>query len=349
MTLWRIRATVDDRPGYLSVLTASLALRSVNILAVQVHTTEDGAVDDLIVDAPESLGEADLLAAVARGRGQDAFVARADVQGLADQPTRALALAGRLVQDPEGLGEALAALLDATDVRWRPEPLTDRPGVTGGRMTLADPAGGSFEVLRALPAFTPGEYARARALVEVTAAAVRRRRDHVTLLLADGAEVVLRPADADDLGAVAELHDRCSPATLRRRYLGAGAPSAARLRRMLEPAGGATLVAVAEDGRVVAIAGLRTEGDLGEVTVLVEDGRQRRGLGTALLRRLIGHAGRAGIAALVAHTEADDVALLRTARRLGEARVEPDGALVSVVLPVSGRRPVTDGTPAAQS
>ena len=54
MALWRIRATVDDRPGYLSVLTASLALRSVNILAVQVHTTEGGAVDDFLVDAPDT-------------------------------------------------------------------------------------------------------------------------------------------------------------------------------------------------------------------------------------------------------------------------------------------------------
>ncbi|MFD0785904.1 ACT domain-containing protein, partial [Micromonospora azadirachtae] len=64
MTLWRIRATVDDRPGYLSVLTASLALRGVNILAVQVHTTERGAVDDFLVDAPDTLAEADLVAAV---------------------------------------------------------------------------------------------------------------------------------------------------------------------------------------------------------------------------------------------------------------------------------------------
>jgi len=52
MALWRIRATVDDRPGYLSVLTASLALRSVNILTVQVHATEAGAVDEFLVDAP---------------------------------------------------------------------------------------------------------------------------------------------------------------------------------------------------------------------------------------------------------------------------------------------------------
>ena len=57
MALWRIRATVDDRPGYLSVLTASLALRSVNILAVQVHTTEAGAVDDFLVDTPDTMSE----------------------------------------------------------------------------------------------------------------------------------------------------------------------------------------------------------------------------------------------------------------------------------------------------
>jgi UTP:GlnB (protein PII) uridylyltransferase len=76
VALWRIRATVDDRPGYLSVLTASLALRAVNILAVQVHTTEAGAVDDFLVDAPDALGEAELLAAIARGRGREAYITR---------------------------------------------------------------------------------------------------------------------------------------------------------------------------------------------------------------------------------------------------------------------------------
>src|SRR5919107_5822163 len=159
MALWRIRATVDDRPGYLSVLTASLALRSVNILAVQVHTTEAGAVDDFLVDAPDTMSEADMLGAITRGRGRDAFVARAEAQGLADQPTRALALAGRLVPDPDALGESLVALLDADEVRWRPEAAPGQ-GFAGGRMTLADPAGGGFEVVRGEPAFTPAEYAR---------------------------------------------------------------------------------------------------------------------------------------------------------------------------------------------
>ncbi len=348
MALWRIRATVDDRPGYLSVLTASLALKSVNILAVQVHTTEGGAVDDFLVDAPDTMTESGLLAAVTKGRGRDVFVARAEAQGLADQPTRALAMAGRLVHEPDALGETLVAMLDATDVRWRPHPAYDQPGVHGGRMTLADPAGGSYEVLRALPAFTPAEYARAQALVELAAAITRHQRENVTFMLPDGAELTLRPAAADDLAAVRELHDHCSAGTLRRRYLGGGSPTEARLRRLrrlLEPAGGVTLLAVAPGGRVVAMASLLAEGDLGEVSILVEDSWQRRGLGTALLRRLRTHAERAGFAAVVAHTGADNVAMLRTLRRLGHGPLERDGALVSVTLPASAQ-PVNDETPA---
>ncbi|MEU4688062.1 GNAT family N-acetyltransferase [Actinoplanes sp. NPDC023714] len=345
MALWRIRATVDDRPGYLSVLTASLALRSVNILAVQVHTTEEGAVDDFLVDAPDTLGEAGIMAAVLKGRGRDAFVTRAEAQGLADQPTRALALAGRLVHEPDTLGETLVALLDATEVRWRPGTVTEPAGFHGGRMTLADPAGGSYEVLRALPAFTPAEYARAQALVEIAGAVVRQQREHVTLLLADGAELVLRPATKDDLPAVRELHENCSATTLRHRYLGGSVPGDGRLGRLLEPAGGVTLLATTPAGAVVAMANLITEGDLAEVALLVEDDWQRRGLGTALLRRLHSHAERSGFAAVVAHTGAGNVAMLRTLRRLGAGSIERDGALVSVTVPAAGR-PVGDETPA---
>jgi len=348
MALWRIRATVDDRPGYLSVLTASLALRSVNILAVQVHTTEAGAVDDFLVDAPDTLSEADLLGAIARGRGRDAFVARAEAEGLADQPTRALALAGRLVHDPDALGEALVALLDAAEVRWRPEPLTGRPGFDAARMTLSDPAGGSYEVLRDRPAYTPAEYARARALVEISGSVARHQREQATLLLPDGAELTLRPATRDDLDGVRALHERCSAATLSSRYLGGGAPGDARLRRLLEPAGGRTLLAVTADDRVVAMASLLAEGDLGEIAVLIEDDWQRRGLGTALLRRLFAYAGRGRFAALVAHTAADNVAMLRTLRRLGAGPADRDGTLVSVTLPLPGHDPVGDEAPASR-
>ena len=180
MTLWRIRATVDDRPGYLSVLTASLALRGVNILTVQVHTTEQGAVDDFLVDAPDTLDEAELVAAVERGRGRDCWVARSEARGLADQPTRALGLATRLVRDPDATGEALRTLLGADAVSWRPASAGVERGITGAAMLLADPAGGSFALRRAAPAFTPAEYARAQALVELAATVVApgRRPGH---------------------------------------------------------------------------------------------------------------------------------------------------------------------------
>lgn len=343
MALWRIRATVDDRPGYLSVLTASLALRSVNILAVQVHTTEAGAVDDFLVDAPDAMSEADLLAAVTRGRGRDAFVSRAEAQGLADQPTRVLALAGRLVHEPDALGEALVSLLDATEVRWRPDPPAGRSGFEHERMVLADPAGGSFEVLRRRPGFTPAEYARAQALVEVSGALIRQRAEQATLLLPDGAELLVRPATAEDLDAVVRLHARSSVSTRQQRYRTGQVPPESRLRQLLEPSRGLTLLALSDD-QAVAMANLVVEGDLGEVALLVEDRWQRRGVGTALLRRLLAYAEAAGTAAVVAHTGADNVAMLRTLRRVGGTGGDRDGSMLSVTLPTTRIQPAPHQT-----
>jgi RimJ/RimL family protein N-acetyltransferase len=359
MTLWRIRATVDDRPGYLSVLTASLALRGVNILTVQVHTTEAGALDDFLVDAPAALTAADLVAAVERGRGRACWVARSEAKGLVDQPTRALGLAARLARDPDSLGELLRMLLDADEVTWRPvataPPMAAaradapprRAGVQG--VCLPDPDGGSFEVLRAEPSFTPAEFARAQALVDLAAAMARRAAERVTLVLSDGAELTLRPATAEDLSAVRAMHERCSPRTRHRRYLaGSGVPSAARLGRLLSPARGMTQVAVTglSDGqpeRVVAVANLVSEGELGEVALIVEDAWQHRGVGTAMLRRLVRHAAAAGYAALVAHTHADNVRMLRTIDRVARSgSVERDGSLLTVTVPL-----VADPAPAA--
>ena len=210
MALWRVRATVDDRPGFLSVLTASLALRAVNILAVQVHTTEAGAVDDFLVDAPDAMTEADLRAAVERGRGRDALVVPAAAQGLVDPPTRALGLAGRLIREPDALGDTLRALLDADTVTWRPAPSPAPTGLRRDTMLLPDPAGGRYEVRRAAPPFTPAEFARAQALVEVATVAAERVAEHATLILPGGAELTVRPAGRDDLPAVLAMHDRCS-------------------------------------------------------------------------------------------------------------------------------------------
>ncbi|GIJ80313.1 Ribosomal protein S18 acetylase RimI [Micromonospora phaseoli] len=346
MTLWRIRATVDDRPGYLSVLTASLALRGVNILTVQVHTTERGAVDDFLVDAPDTIDEADLIAAVERGRGRDCWVARSEARGLADQPTRVLGLAARLVHDPDATGEVLRALLGADEVTWRPAPAVARPGIDGTTMLLADPNGGSYTLRRVAPSFTPAEYARAQALLELGATAARRSGEQVTVVLPDGAELIVRPAVADDLTAVVELHQACSARSRQRRYLGGAAqPSPARLRRLLEPARGLTLVAVTTGSggaaeSVVAMANLLAEGDEAELALLVRDDWQQRGLGSTLLRRLTRQAESAGYAAMVLHVQADNAPMVRTLRRLSRpTAVERDGPLLTMTVPLVAEVP----------
>ena len=165
MTLWRVRATIDDRPGFLAVLAASLALRSVNILSVQVHTTEAGAVDDFLLDAPEAITATDLLEAVRRGRGRDPWVALADVRGLVDEPTRVLALAARVVADRDALEDALGQLLGDCEISWRAGGGNQPDGYTATAMRLHDPGGGVLLIHRSEPAFTPAEYARAHALV----------------------------------------------------------------------------------------------------------------------------------------------------------------------------------------
>ncbi|WBB81723.1 GNAT family N-acetyltransferase [Micromonospora sp. WMMD882] len=355
MTLWRIRATVDDRPGYLSVLTASLALRGVNILALQVHTTEAGAVDDFLVDAPDTIDEADLLAAVERGRGRDCWIARSEARGLVDQPTRVLGLATRLVRDPDATGEALRALLGADAVTWRPVRSAEAVGVDRARMRLADGVGGVFELSRPAPDFTPAEYARAQALVELAATAARRAAEQVTLVLPDGAELGVRPAGPDDLPAVLRLHEQCSARTLHRRYLSeAGRPSPDRLRRLLDPARGMTLVVVEADSpgtgesvgvdssgageSIVAMASLLGEGDQAEAALLVNDDQQRRGLGGALLRRLLAHADGAGYAAVDLHVHASNAPMLRMLHRLGRPlTLDRDGPLVTVTFPLAVR------------
>lgn len=339
MALWRVRATVDDRPGYLAVLAASLALRSVNILAVQVHTTQAGAVDDFLIDAPDGLTERDLRAAIEKGRGRDAWVAPADAHGLVDPPTQALGHAGRVAAAPEALGEVLAALLGC-EVTWRPVRQPQRFSPT--ELAVPDPYGGMLSLTRDTPVFTPAEFARAQALAEIAGQVVTGQLALANLLLPDGTELVLRPAYPGDLEEVAAMHARCSANALYRRYLAGSRPTSAQLVRLLEPRRGATLMAVTPGAQIIGVANLVGEGELAEAAVLVQDDWQRRGIGTAMLRRLLTMARPAEFAAVLVHTHADNTPMLRTVRRLAsmvgaEPAYDRDGPFVTATLGLNAR------------
>lgn len=175
-----------------------------------------------------------------------------------------------------------------------------------------------------------------------TRRAGRGLADPVVLGLPDGTELGVRSAVGDDLPGLVDLHERCSARSRNRRYHGGAARLApARMRRLLEPARGVTLLATptvshSPTAPVVAMANLLGEGDTAEVALLVRDDWQRRGLGSALLRRLVWQAERSGYAALGLHIQAENTPMLRAVDRLERpATIDRDGSLLTLTVPLT--------------
>jgi hypothetical protein len=172
--LWRVRTAVRDHPGSLAALAASLAGHGLNILSVQVHAVADGAVDEFLLQAPSGTARRDVVVATETGGGRDVHALRADLHDLIDVPTRVLTLAAQVTSTRTQLAAALRALLGASTVcrQDRTGGSQGEPdGVHGTTMRLGDPAGGVLTLERAALAFTPAEFARARALRDLAPAA----------------------------------------------------------------------------------------------------------------------------------------------------------------------------------
>jgi GNAT superfamily N-acetyltransferase len=334
--LWMVRATVDDVPGRLAVLAASLARRAINILSVQVYLTPEGPVDEMLVAASPDLSAADITAAVVDGGARTPVVSVADAHALVDAPTRALTLATRLVRTPDDLAAVLSSLLPEAHLVWRAEPpaareLAERPSAPGhedtpSQLWLTDPSGGGYVLTRPAMPFTPAETARAYAMVDL-AVAVLTTPAHTPapgrlVVLADGTEITLRPAGPDDIAAIAELQSRCSLAS--RRY-----------RNRLEA--GHTLVAEDADGRVIAAGSLSWEVDGAALSLLVDDGWRRRRIGSLLAKRLVAMALDAGISRIRATVHTSDTASVRImsglAHRLHREYDEGVLTLIATVVP----------------
>ncbi|GAA2479135.1 GNAT family N-acetyltransferase [Streptomyces thermolineatus] len=321
-TLLRLRTTVRDAPGSLASLCAVLARLGVDILTLQTHPLSDGTVDEFLVRAPRTLSCDELRQAVEEAGGRDTWMENADTHDLVDVPTRMLDLAARTALDAAELPLALRRLFGRCTIRSLPphrvpgeHPAEDVLEDTV--MRLRDPSGGSITVERPYLPFTPTEFARARALVELDARLglrVPRARDVLTL--AEGNEVTVRRGGPEDLGAAVAMHRRCSRLTLARRYHGPVKDADLFLKHLLSPRFGQTLVAEAADGTIVALAHLMWDGDETEIALMVEDDWQRRGIGGELLRRLVALARRAGCGSVYAVTQHDNTGMVAAMRGL---------------------------------
>lgn len=347
--LWRMRTTVRDEPGALAALCTALAARDVDILTLQTfplgHRPDDAprgwTVDELLLRAPREL-TADELTDLATAAGcTDTWLGRAVPHDLVDATTRALHLATRTALDSAELPLALRQLLGRCTIRALPGGAV-RGGAAGSpvppegvfeehTLRFPDPSGGALLVERSEPPFTPTEFARARALVELDEQLGRQTpRQQDALALPQGGEITVRRADVRDLDAARAMHARCSPATLARRYHGPVHDADSYLRHLLSPRFGRTLAAETASGRLVALGHLLWDGDETEVALLVEDGWQRRGVGAGLLRRLVEMAGEARCAQVYAVTQASNTGMAALMRGLGlplEHQVE-EGTLV---------------------
>ncbi|WP_103513144.1 GNAT family N-acetyltransferase [Streptomyces sp. SM13] len=325
--LWRMRTTVRDAPGSLAALCVALSGLRVDILTLQTHPLAQGTVDEFLLRAPVSLPAQELSREIATAGGASTWIERADAHDLVDTPTRVLSLATRTALDAAELPLALRQLLGRCTIHSLPAvSVTGR--ATGQSapvegvleetvMRLRDPSGGVIAVERPYLPFTPTEFARARALVELDARlGPRVPRSEDVLTLPEGNEITVRRADRGDLAAARAMHDRCSQRTLGLRYHGPVQDADRYLDHLLSPRFGRTLAVQTASGKLVALGHLLWDGDETEVALLVEDDWQRRGIGSELLGRLVALAVEAGCDSVYAVTQSHNTGMVAAMRAL---------------------------------
>ncbi|SEO28365.1 Acetyltransferase (GNAT) family protein [Actinacidiphila rubida] len=340
--LWRMRTTVADAPGSLGRVCTALAASRVDIVTLQTHPLAEGTVDEFLLRAPAALPAAALVLTVADAGGRDTWLERADAHDMVDAPTRMLTLATRTALDAAELPLALRQLFGRCTIRSTPatpgaEPAED--ALESTEMRLRDPSGGTITVRRDYLPFTPTEFARARALVELDARLGVRMPGGVNVVtLPGGNEITVRRAGPEDRAAALAMHDRCSPATLAMRYHGPAADADRYLTHLLGPRFGRSLAVETASGRLVALGHLLWDGDENEVALLVEDAWQRRGIGGALLRRLVELAAEAGRESVYAVTQAGNTGMVAAMRELGlplDYQVEDATLVITASLPTA--------------
>ncbi|WP_020578174.1 GNAT family N-acetyltransferase [Actinopolymorpha alba] len=336
MTLWQVRTRVRDIPGTLAQLATRLSRVGGNVVGIDVHGCDTAHVhDDLFVDVPATLTSDELRAALAEAVDTSASddevrVRRARAQELVDGPSHALRLAAQLVADPSALPSLLCQLLGGDSAEF----CGHCPDETPHQLVVPAPGHGGFVVIRrAWAPFTLIERARVARFVAVIATMERRRAfADSRAILPDGTELRIRAGRDSDVGHVADLLERCSADTRQLRFMSTEERLPAEwLRRLAAPSTGFSVLAFADSGELIGMAQClpydqegsrdagRAKGSRSEIGLLVEDGWQRRGVGTLLLRTLVNRGRTEGVDEIVAVSLSQQAGTERVFARAGLA------------------------------
>jgi ribosomal protein S18 acetylase RimI-like enzyme len=192
--LWRVRATLPDRPGALAALTAECGKSEVNILGFQVFRGDELVTDELVLDSPTGWADSDIRGLVERAGGDAVSAVPCTDAALADQPTRYVRAATAVLQVPASFPDVLAHLFDA-----EAEPAAEEADLDVLEVTVADV---DVQVRRTTP-FTDTERARAEAMASLVDGVLARAHGPATAPPAAGAapEVVV---DGDEIATVVD-------------------------------------------------------------------------------------------------------------------------------------------------
>lgn len=174
-----------------------------------------------------------------------------------------------------------------------------------------------------------------------------RLRQAITLPLTDGTSVCVRPIHPEDAGRLQVFHTRLSPNSIYLRWLAAHpvlSPAEAAQLSDLDYRTRMAYVATTGAGEAEAIVGVARYGlvrpddpDDAEAAVVVEDAYQSRGLGWALLGRLMRYARAMGVRTWVAEINAGNARMLRFIERGGlPVTRRLDGGAWQVRMDISG-------------
>ena len=156
-------------------------------------------------------------------------------------------------------------------------------------------------------------------------------------VLKDGRTIHLRPIRPDDLDAMMDMWSRLSQETIRLRFFAPRKMDREQMRYFTEVDYDTRFAVVAErSGRITGVARfdrLPEAPHTAEFAVLVEDAEQGRGLGTALLRALLGPARELGVTHFHGDVLSENRAMLRVLRDAGlQPELRETGGVVETVF-----------------
>ncbi len=322
--LWRIRVDVPDRIGAIEQLARTLT--SLNAFVIMVVTPGDDPDEwrtiDLLVSCPDSLGAAELRDS-AGAVGRNVYVREGSDDDRLDVATRVLDGVAEIIRNPRGAPEQVARLVEADSYEFA-DAVSGSDDATDVLRLQWTPTR-HVVLRRAWAPFIRSEQLRASAAMRLASTMASSAGDLEALgwvePMRGGGTVWMRLARPEDVEAVTAMHERSTERTIHQRYFrNITEWRELTMRRLAGGHRGASIVVMAEDGRIVGLGNvfpIEDDARSAELALIIDDDHQAHGLGARLLEHMIALARQLGFDTVVASVLAENRGMISLLDRTG--------------------------------